>query len=370
MNKSIELQKINKHGLSRTIPSNVKRAIRHQDGYGCIICGNMLVDYEHIDPLFCDAVEHNPANMALLCSNHHDQVTRKILPKRIIKECKANPYCKQHGFAFSYYFPHPEDIKIKCGTSYFENTKIIIEINGKPIIWIEEEDKKILFNAIFYDNEGNKVGYLNKNTFIALVKDCDIYAIASRIEARLRKGVINLQLNIESDGIVELKRLSANYGGTKININNKGAIEIESHGSLVTLHDCKMFNCGGAISLGGIKKSTGVFLKLSLMEREKIKSRINKIRDITGSVKGYIYGGEIIDLCGFTSGYMQGNSVFNLLNEYIGELVKYEIDNSYGIEIENDEYQDREPIYVEEKNRIANKILKKHVIDTSYRVLE
>ncbi|MDB0077501.1 HNH endonuclease [Acinetobacter baumannii] len=369
MNKASDLQKINKHGLSRTISPDIKRTIRQQDGYGCVICGNMLVDYEHIDPLFCDATEHNPANMALLCSHHHDQVTRRILPKRIIKEHKSNPYCKQQGFASSHYFPHPKDIKIKCGTSYFENTKKIIEINGKPIIWIEEEDNEILFNAIFYDNEGNKVGYLNKNTFIALVKDCDIYAIASRIEARLKKGMINLQLDIEADGIVDLKRLSANYGGTKININNKGAIHIESHGSSITLNDCKTFNCGGGISLGGIPQGQGIFFKLNALEKEIIKNKAKRIIHISGNIKGYIYKNQIINLNDLTSGYIKENSVYNLLDEYIGKLITSNIKNSYTIEIENDEYEDREPIYIEEKNKIINKLLNNPVIDTSYRIL-
>ena len=362
--------KVNKHGLSRTIPAEVKTAVRQQDGYGCVICGKMLVDYEHIDPLFCDATEHNAEHIALLCSEHHDQVTRRILPKRIIKEHKAKPYCKQRGFADSRYFPHPNDIKIKCGTSYFQDTKKIIEINGKPIIWIEDEEDQILFNAIFYDNEGNKVGYLNKNTFIALVKDCDIYAVASRIEARLKKGIINLQLDIEADGIVDIKRLSAKYGGTKININNKGEIYVDSHGSTVTFSNLQTYNCGGAISLGGIPKAKGIFFKLNKVMREKLKIKMLKIRNLNGTLKGYIYQNQIINLDNLTTGYIQENKVYNLLDEHVGNLIKSNLENSYTIEIENDEYEDREPIYVQEKNRIINKILEKPTVDTSYRILE
>lgn len=368
INKSENSENVNKHGLSRTIKPDVKRAIRQQDGYGCVICGNMLVDYEHIDPLFCDATEHNPSNMALLCGQHHDQVTRRILPKRIIKEHKADPYCKKFGFASSSYFPHPKDVKIKCGTSYFENTKKIIEINGKPIIWIEEEDDKVLFNAIFYDNEGKKVGYLNKNTFIALVDNCDVYAIASRIEARLRKGVITLQLDIEADGVVELKRLSANYAGTKLNISGKGVIKIDSYGSSITLRDCKVLNSGSALVIGGIPKIKGVFCKLNIIEQEKFKSKASRIIDIAGQIKGYIYRNEVIDINGFTSGYVHENKVYSLLKEFIGVLTKKKNVNTYGIESEVDEYEDREPIYVTTKNRTANIIFEQYTVDTSYRI--
>lgn len=360
---------INKHGLSRTIPAEVKKAVRKQDGYGCVICGKMLVDYEHIDPLFCDAMEHNPDYIALLCSEHHDQVTRRILSKRIVKESKAKPYCKQRGFAVSSYFPHPKDIKIKCGASYFENTKKILEINGKPIIWIEEEEGQILFNAIFYDNNGNKVGYLNRNTFIALVENCDVYAVASRIEARLKKGVINLELDIEADGIVELKRLSANYGGTKVVINRKGQIKIDSHGSTITLDSCSISSCGGAIGIGGIHTGQGGLFKLNRIQRGKIKTNLPKIIDFTGKIKGYIYENQIVNVQDLTSGYIKDNKAYNLLNEYIGEVAKSKREDLFTIEVKNDEYADREPVYIEEKNRIMNKLLRKKVLDTSYRIL-
>jgi len=360
---------VNKHGLSRPIPAEVKRAVRKQDGYGCVICGKMLVDYEHIDPLFCDAMEHNPDHIALLCLEHHGQVTRRVLSKRVVKENKVNPCCKQKGFAHSSYFPHPKDIKIKCGTSYFENTQKILEINGKPIVWIEEEEGQILFNGIFYDNNGDKVGYLNRNTFIALVNNCDVYAVASRIEARLKKGVINLEIDMEADGIVEIKRLSSNYGGTKVVINKKGQIEIDSHGSTLVLDSCKTFNCGGGIAIGGIPTGKGNLFKLNKIQRDKIKINLPKVIDSTGKIRGYIYGNQIINLENLTSGYIKENKAYNLLDEYIGEVVRSKLEGLFTIEMENDEYADREPIYIEEKNRIINKILRKKILDTSYRIL-
>lgn len=361
---------VNKHGLSRTIPAEVKKAVRKQDGYGCVICGKMLVDYEHIDPLFCDAVDHNPDHIALLCSYHHDQVTRRILSKRFVEENKANPYCKQRGFADSSYFPHPKDIKIKCGVSYIENAKKILEINGKPLIWIEEEEGEILFNAIFYDDEGNKVGYLNRNTFIALVSNCDVYAVASRIEARLKKGVINLKLDIEADGIVEVKRLSSNYGGTKVVINNKGEIEINYDDSNITLRRMNISNCESALLIGEIYKAEENFFKLNKILREIIKINLPKIIDFSGKIKGHIYKNQIINSEDLTTGYIENNKVYNLLNEYIGEVVKSEIEGSFTIEMDDDEYMDREPIYIEEENRAMNRVLRKKIIDTSYRILK
>ena len=132
---------------------------------------------------------------------------------------------------------------------------------------------------------------------------------------------------------------------------------------------CKTFNCGGGISLGGIPQGQGIFFKLNALEKEIIKNKAKRIIHISGNIKGYIYKNQIINLNDLTSGYIKENSVYNLLDEYIGKLITSNIKNSYTIEIENDEYEDREPIYIEEKNKIINKLLNNPVIDTSYRIL-
>ncbi|WP_140145769.1 HNH endonuclease, partial [Vibrio parahaemolyticus] len=75
----------NKHGLSRYIPEDVKRKVRQKCGYGCVVCGTAIVEYEHVDPEFSEAKEHDPDKIVLLCSQCHAKVTRKFLSKESIK---------------------------------------------------------------------------------------------------------------------------------------------------------------------------------------------------------------------------------------------------------------------------------------------
>jgi hypothetical protein len=90
--------KVNKHGLARYIPSDIQRQIRQECGFGCVICGAAFYDYEHIEPEFADAREHNPAAMALLCGGCHARVTRKRLSKASVWAARKNPCCLQQGF--------------------------------------------------------------------------------------------------------------------------------------------------------------------------------------------------------------------------------------------------------------------------------
>ena len=73
--------KKNKYDLNRDIPNLVKRQVRQSCGFGCVICGASIIDYEHVDPIFAEAKEHDPEKITLLCPQHHAKVTRGFLSK-------------------------------------------------------------------------------------------------------------------------------------------------------------------------------------------------------------------------------------------------------------------------------------------------
>jgi hypothetical protein len=73
------MAKKNKFGLTRNIPDPVKRAVRQRCGYGCVICGLSLYDYDHIDPPFEEAREHLPDDICLLCPTHHVRKSKGLI---------------------------------------------------------------------------------------------------------------------------------------------------------------------------------------------------------------------------------------------------------------------------------------------------
>ena len=90
---------VNNHHLSRKPPLDIKRIIRQNSGFGCVICGAGIYDYEHVDPEFKDAREHDPDRMTLLCLQCHGKVTRKIWSKEKVKAAMKDPRCKQIGYS-------------------------------------------------------------------------------------------------------------------------------------------------------------------------------------------------------------------------------------------------------------------------------
>ncbi|WNG79930.1 hypothetical protein C6A86_016810 [Mycobacterium sp. ITM-2016-00316] len=52
------------------IPDPMKREVRQRCGFGCVICGHPIYEYEHMDD-YAVVKRHGVANITLLCDGHH-----------------------------------------------------------------------------------------------------------------------------------------------------------------------------------------------------------------------------------------------------------------------------------------------------------
>jgi len=156
----------NKHGLNRHILPNIKQKIRQNAGFGCVVCGLAIAQYEHIDPEFKDAKEHDPDCMTLLCGACHDKVTRGVWSKEKIKNHKLNPItfkngCTKDTFDFGNSLP-----LVIFGTSLWKNTPVIISALGKNLLSFKEPESTsgpIRLSCYFADKTGKSIFEVNDN---------------------------------------------------------------------------------------------------------------------------------------------------------------------------------------------------------------
>jgi hypothetical protein len=146
---------LNKYGLSRVIPDPIKSC-----GFGCVNCGCAIYQYEHVDPLFSEAQEHNPDYMTLLCGGCHDHVTKKLLSKETIKFKMLNPKCKERGFSFGPFDLGITPPEIIIGTLKCKNVASLIKIYEDDIFTIcppSSPDLPFLINARLCDRYGKEI---------------------------------------------------------------------------------------------------------------------------------------------------------------------------------------------------------------------
>jgi archaellum component FlaF (FlaF/FlaG flagellin family) len=229
---------VNKHGLSRIIPSEIRRAIRSSCGYGCVICGNAIYQYEHIDPLFCDAHFHDATKIALLCGTCHDHVTRGIWSKDRVIAARNNPLCKHNGFSsLKLEVCNGHGFIIKIGKTEFVNLTKLIVIDGTDILSLkppEADDAPPIISAKFYDRSNQLVGQIRDNVWEGSSSAFDIETKRNRISIRSEKGKVDLVLTLISSNMLNIDKIHMQFNGITISGNSENGFVISNHQTKIT----------------------------------------------------------------------------------------------------------------------------------------
>jgi hypothetical protein len=228
----------NKHGLSRIIDDPTKRLIRQKSGFGCIFCGNWIYQYEHIDPEFNDATEHDASKICLLCATHHQKVTSGRISKQQVLNQYNHPIALSKGYASDYLELHAK-FYVALGRIFFVDTKKILSVDGIELLSIEQPSigEPMRLNAKFFDSKGNLILEIIKNEMVGFTKNWDIEQKGTRTIVRRKRGDIVLQINILPPDVIEVEILNMVYGSAKVDTNSKtGKIYIHSkNGATVDL---------------------------------------------------------------------------------------------------------------------------------------
>lgn len=256
--------RVNKYGLTDTIASQVKREVRQRCGFGCVNCGNAVYQYEHLEPIFAEAREHNPDHIVLLCGGCHDRVSRKILSKDTIKLRSQNPICKQNGFSSGPFDLGLVEPMIKIGTLTCKNVESLIQIDGESIFSIKKpecEGAPFRINAYLADRDGIEVLKIIDNEWITSIVNWDVEVVGPKITIRKKLGDITLVLRTEAPHSLIVERLEMVHRGVKISCRENSSLEVVTRSGQVlkstsmNITDCKIgfdiSNNSLAIGVGG-----------------------------------------------------------------------------------------------------------------------
>src|SRR5262249_55477219 len=107
---------------SREIPKPIKREVRQRCGFGCVICGLPLYEYEHMEG-WANVHRHAASEITLLCDRHHRQKTAGLLPVEQVRLADKNPVNKREGAT------HPYDL-------HYDGNRCDLVVGGNVILGI------------------------------------------------------------------------------------------------------------------------------------------------------------------------------------------------------------------------------------------
>lgn len=168
----------NRWGLTRVIPTAIKRAVRQRCGFGCVVCGNAIVDYDHFAPEFKDARRHEVDGIILLCPLHH-RGKGAFVSTETIARAAVDPYCKKEGRAWTKL--DLKDCTVGIGPFFSRGCPIILELLGMRMIWFSPPEQlggPLRLNLRLYDRGGKKLVFIEDNVWSASPTASDIVLVA------------------------------------------------------------------------------------------------------------------------------------------------------------------------------------------------
>jgi hypothetical protein len=374
---------VNVHGLRRYIPVDIARQIRKEAGYGCVICGALFTDYEHIEPEFHDAHEHDPNKMTLLCGTHHDDVTFKRISKRKVWQAKKSPKNIIGGRLTRSMYHQKDDPDIILGSNKLSSFDMMICIYDKPILWFEKSDNieepiQLCATLIFNDYANHTC--ISRNRFLSTVGNYDIITTSADINIFNEKRINVLSLSFVGDESVKINSLDINYMGFGISVNTQNEITLKNpNGCIIKFSNVLLQNNKKSINIdrpigyrdNGIGFRTAISIALDCI------------------IKGY----EVISFNGDVVGWIDGDYIINKNHEYVGIVKKsinsgQEINYAHGLDLEfvgiiteikyqnkvtksilliNDEYENGEPIWIFPNDRSSRNSKNYHGFDLGHR---
>lgn len=254
----------------KDIPDPVKREVRKRCGYGCVLCGLPLYEYDHIDQ-YNIVLEHKAENLTLLCDLHHSEKTRGILPVDIVKKANDSPYNLKKGYSSPY--------KLHVGNSDFsleiannniaysapelnENIQLFpLVIDDVPIIWINIIDGILHLNISIFDKDNKHILFIENNELIYSISPWDIDFVSNRIIIREKSRDILIEVEINEPHIIKFTRGKIFLNGIGLLLDRNNITDLNSKKS-ISMSGNKFWNNQVAISAGDCKKLIGLHLHL------------------------------------------------------------------------------------------------------------
>ena len=226
--------------MGRYIPADIKRIIRKKANFGCVICGNPIIEYHHIVP-YSEVKNHEVENIVALCPEHHHRVGCSEISQERLNSFIKSPYNArnekvQKDFMLSKY----DEMVFKAGGNMFVRTPNIVVINDFPLIKItSDEEGYAVLDVKFYNRIGILQAEIKENEWI-VYKASEMWDI-SYSPGSLKINKSNRQIFLElrvSESLIEL-RADLYYDGSILSISPTEIknTNISLSGNLIT--DCK-----------------------------------------------------------------------------------------------------------------------------------
>lgn len=270
---------------NRNIPEAIKREVRRRCGFGCVLCGLPLYEYEHMKE-WAEVKRHVAEEITLLCDQHHREKTGGLLPVEKVQSANREPFNLRKGVTppFNLHYGGNTAEILIGGNSIITNRLqegfIALAIDGTVLIGFHFEDGHALLNIKIFDENNNCILIIERNQLNYSISSWDIEMIGQRLTIRSAAREILIEMIFSPPSKINITRGRILHNGIEILVRPshifivncahfiKGDI-IEDCASGYTIGNLVL---PGAMAIRGINRYKYDRTAALAMEREAIKN--------------------------------------------------------------------------------------------------
>jgi hypothetical protein len=188
------------------IPEPMKRQVRQECFFGCVLCGSPVFHYDHIQE-YSVVKEHTVGNIALLCEMHHGAKTTGKLSADRVAEARLAPFNKDRALTPPYRIEPNREIEILLGTNRFTAPAFnhnkgtahgSVWVNGKWFLILNQEMGWLSISAAFTDSEGQVFLEIDQGEIRFSPEVWDYRYEGTRLQVRQGLGEYLLDLDLSN----------------------------------------------------------------------------------------------------------------------------------------------------------------------------
>lgn len=256
---------------SRNIPLPIQREVRQRCGFGCVICGMPLYEYEHMEE-WAEVKRHVADEITLLCDQHHREKTGGLLPKEVVREANASPFNLRDNVSKPYnlHFSGKKACVEIGGNSFtcedqgYGTAMAPISVDGTPLIGLILADGHFLLNLVVFDEFNNPILHIKNNQLFYSTDPWDIQLVGTTLTVREAHRKILIEIEFKPPNKVVINRGRFLRNGVEILVRPTNILITNN---AMVLQNSHAHNCSGGLIIGHHERPLGGFMALGGVPR-------------------------------------------------------------------------------------------------------
>jgi trigger factor len=197
----------------RDIPLPTQRAVRRRCGFGCVVCGLPLYEYDHLDG-WAATGEHDQDRVVLLCDRHHRERTNGLLTVAQVESANQDPFNFRTGVSHPYDLHYAgSECEAVIGSNRFTTADqgygtlmVPVSIDDIPLVGFVLGDGHLLLHLNLFDDTNRLILQIQNNRLSYVPDTWDIQLTGRQLIVRDAPRRILVDIEFEVPNRIHINR--------------------------------------------------------------------------------------------------------------------------------------------------------------------